>query len=181
MNLFVGGWSGWPWLQDNQYKVHHTYADVASSSQLFTFIEMPAQSINAGNFRVAPTLKGGESFFSQDWPGVYHNNGSVVSFVDAHAEFRRWLEQDTINISAEAKDPTTNKDKIVSPNNRDLAWLRARAIVPDPNDHRWYGGGGIGRYNRSWNTRQRNNKTWDSWGWFWNDSWGYHPTWKPYY
>ena len=62
-----------------------------NSSQLFTFIEMPPQSINAGNFRVAPTLKGGESFFSQDWPGVYHNNGSVVSFVDAHVEFRRWL------------------------------------------------------------------------------------------
>ena len=179
MNLFVGGWSGWPWLQDNQYKVHHTYADVGFSSQLFTFIEMPAQSINAGNFRVAPTLKGGESFFSQDWPGVYHNNGSVVSFVDAHAEFRRWLEQDTINISAEAKDPTTNKDKIVSPNNRDLAWLRERAIVPDPNTHPWYGVmGGIGRYNREWNRRQVGNKVYDSWGWYWNDSWGHHPTWR---
>ena len=53
MNLFVGGWSGWPWLQDNQYKVHHKYADVGSSSQLFTFIEMPAQSINAGRSRAA--------------------------------------------------------------------------------------------------------------------------------
>ena len=102
--------------------------------------------------------------------------------MDAHAEFRRWLEEDTINISADAKDPTTNKDKIVSPNNRDLQWLRARAIVPDPNSHRWYGVmGGIGRYNREWNRRQRDNKTWDSWGWFWNDSWGHHPTWKPYY
>ena len=182
MNLFVGGWSGWPWLQDNQYKVHHTYADVESSSRLFTFIEMPAQSINAGNFRLAPTLKGGESFFSQDWPGVYHNNGSVVSFVDAHAEFRRWLEEDTINIAAAATDPTTNKDKIVSPDNRDLAWLRARAVVPDPNNHKWYGVmGGIGRYNREWNRRQVGDKIYDSWGWFWNDSWGHHPTWKPYY
>ena len=63
MNHFVGGWSGWPWLEDNQYKVHHTYADVGATSKLFTFIEMPAQSINAGNFRVAPTLKGGESFY----------------------------------------------------------------------------------------------------------------------
>ena len=47
---------------------------------MFTFIEMPAESINAGNFRVVPSLKGKESIFSMDWPGVYHVNGSVVSF-----------------------------------------------------------------------------------------------------
>ena len=65
------------------------------------------------------------------------------------------LEQDTINISSDATDPTTNTDKIVSPNNRDLAWLRARAIVPDPNNHRWYGVmGGIGRYNRDWESER---------------------------
>ena len=181
VNLFVGGWSGWPWLSDTQFKVHHTYDDVYTPSQLFTFIEMPPQSINAGNFRVAPTLKNGESFFSQDWPGVYHNNGSVVSFVDAHVEFRRWLEEDTINISSEAMNPTTNQDKIISPNNRDLAWLRQRAIVPDPNNYRWYGVmGGIGRYNRDWNLREQDGGMYDSWGWYWNDTWGNHPEWKPY-
>ena len=181
INLFVGGWSGWPWLSDTQYKVHHEYDDVNNPSQLFTFIEMPPQSINAGNFRVAPTLKNGESFFSQDWPGVYHNNGSVISFVDAHVEFRRWLEEDTINISSDAMNPTTNTDKIVSPDNRDLAWLRQRAIVPDPNTHRWYGVmGGIGRYNREWNGREVDGTFYDSWGWYWNDSWGSHPTWNPY-
>ena len=181
VNLFVGGWSGWPWLSDNQYKVHHEYDDVNNPSLLFTFIEMPPQSINAGNFRLAPTLKGGESFFSQDWPGVYHNNGSVISFVDAHVEFKRWLEQDTINISSDAMDPTTNHDKIVSPNNRDLTWLRQRAVVPDPNTHRWYGVmGGIGRYDRAGNQRNVDGKMYASWGWYWNDSWGSHPTWTPY-
>jgi len=181
MNLFVGGWSGWPWLQDNQYKIHHTYANVSRPSQLFTFIEMPPQSINAGNFRIAPNLKGGESFFSQDWPGVYHNNGSVVSFVDSHVEFKRWLEQDTINISSDVQAPTTNQDKVVSPNNRDLAWIRPRAIVPDPNSYKWYGiAGGIGRYSREWNHRNVGGNIYDSWGWYWNDSWGSHPTWNPY-
>ena len=79
-------------------------------------------------------------------------------------------------------DPTTNTDKIVSPNNRDLAWLRERAIAPYPNSHEWYGGGlgGIGRYNRTGNHRTINGKVYDSWGWYWNDSWGSHPTWKPY-
>ena len=23
-------------------------------------------------------------------------------------------------------------------------------------------------------------KVYDSWGWYWNDTWGSHPTWKPY-
>ena len=79
-------------------------------------------------------------------------------------------------------DQTTNTDKIVSPNNRDLAWLRERAIVPDPNNHSWYGGrgGGIGRYNRAGNERNIDGKIYSSWGWYWNDSWGHHPTWNPY-
>ena len=82
MNIFMGGWSGWPFLHDTQYKVHHKYADIVDPSKMFTFIEMPAESINAGNFRVVPSLKGKESIFSMDWPGVYHVNGSVVSFTD---------------------------------------------------------------------------------------------------
>ena len=181
VNIFVGGWSGWPWLYDNQYKIHHTYADVESSSRLFTFIEMPKESINAGNFRVVPLKSGEKDRFSQDWPGIYHNGGSVVSFVDGHAEFKRWLEEDTKVIPLEVGSPTTPKG-VFSEDNRDLQWLRARAVFPDPNDHKWYGVmGGIGRYNREWNRRQVGNRVYDSWGWFWNDSWGHHPTWKPYY
>ena len=61
MNIFVGGWSGWPFLYDNQFKVHHKYSDVVDPSNLFSFIEMPAESINAGNFRVVPVLKGKQS------------------------------------------------------------------------------------------------------------------------
>jgi len=71
---------------------------------------------------------------------------------------------------------------VLSEDNRDLQWLRARAVVPDPNNHQWYQMmGGIGRYNRSWNMREFNGKMYESWGWYWNNSWGHHPTWKPYY
>jgi len=179
MNIFVGGWSGWPWMYDNQYKIHHTYADVGATSKLFTFIEMPKESINAGNFRVVPLKSGEKDRFSQDWPGIYHNGGSVISFVDGHAEFRRWLEEDTKIIPLEAGSPTTPKGIVLSEDNRDLQWLRARAVVPDPNNHKWYQMmGGIGRYNRSGNIRQIGGNVYASWGWFWNDSWGHHPTWR---
>ena len=172
MNIFVGGWSGWPFMYDNQVKVHHKYDDVEAPSRLFSFIEMPAASINAGNFRVVPKKGSSKDAFSMDWPGVYHNGGSVVSFVDGHAEFRRWLEFDTKNIPLEAGDPTTIGKVVESEGNRDLAWLRARAIVPDPNNHNWQGWfSGIGRYNREWNAREIDGKRYDSWGWFWNETW----------
>jgi len=178
MNIFMGGWSGWPFMSDNQYKVHHKYADVVDPSKMFTFIEMPAESINAGNFRVVPSLKGKESIFSMDWPGVYHINGSVVSFTDAHVEFRRWLEELTKNIPEHVKNPNTSLETVISPDNRDLKWLQERAVYPDPNDYPWKGwmGGGIGRYIREWNLRDLGDsfgqpKLYDSWGWYWDDAW----------
>jgi prepilin-type processing-associated H-X9-DG protein len=172
MNIFVGGWSGWPWLYDNQYKIHHEYWEVRDPSKLFTFIEMPAASINSGNFRVVPLKYGEKDMFSMDWPGVYHNNGSVISFVDGHVEFKRWLEEATRHIPLEAGSPNTTPTGVESEDNRDLAWLRERAIVPYPNDHRWYGiMGGIGRYNRPENSRVWGGKTYTSWGWYWNSSW----------
>ena len=178
MNIFMGGWSGWPFMHDNQYKVHHKYADVNDPSMMFTFIEMPAESINAGNFRIVPTLKGKESIFSMDWPGIYHVNGSVVSFTDGHVEFRRWLEEITKNIPEHVKNPNTSLDTVLSPNNRDIKWLQDRAVYPDPNTHPWKGwmGGGIGRYVREWNLRDMGDpfgqpKMYDSWGWYWDDAW----------
>ncbi len=173
MNIFVGGWSGWPFLYDNQYKIHHKYTDIADPSNLFTFIEMPAESINAGNFRVVPVLKGKQSVFSMDWPGVYHINGSVVSFADGHAEFKRWLEESTIVIPEHIKNPNTTLEQVISADNRDLKWLQEKSIVPDPNSHPWKGfmGGGIGRYIREWNLREIDGKVYDSWGWYWDDQW----------
>ena len=181
INIFVGGWSGWPFMEDNQYKIYHEYKNVKNPSNVFTFIEMPPNSINAGNFRVPPVLKGKKPAFSMDWPGVYHNNGSVVSFVDSHVEFKRWLEEDTKNIPNHLMNPTTERTMYVSENNRDLKWLGARATETDPNNHNWYSVmGGISRYNRDWNIRDVDGKAFDSWGWYWNDSWGHHPTYKPY-
>ena len=172
MNIFVGGWSGWPFLYDSQFKTHHLYSDAASPSHLFSFIEMPAASINSGNFRVVPLTPGGDEMFSQDWPGIYHNGGSVVSFVDGHTEFRRWLEEDTKNIPLGAGSPTSMDSRLVSRDNRDLAWLRERATVPDPNSHDWFAFmGGIGRYHRDENVREVAGKKYVSWAWFWNNSW----------
>ena len=178
----MGGWSGWPFMDDTQYKIYHQYQEVKDPSKVFTFIEMPPNSINAGNFRVPPVLKGKKRAFSMDWPGVYHNNGSVVSFVDSHVEFKRWLEEDTKNKPNHLMNPTTERTIYVSDQNRDLKWLGARTTEPDSNNHKWYSVmGGIGRYNRGWNIKEVDGKSYDSWGWYWNDSWGNHPTWKPYH
>ena len=58
---------------------------------------------------------------------------------------------------------------------RDLKWLQDKAVVPDPNDHSWYGFmGGIGRYD--WNLREMEGplgktKIYAAWGWYWDDEW----------
>ena len=78
-------------------------------------------------------------------------------------------------IPQSVQNPTTRKDIVVSPNNRDLKWLQDKAVVPDPNDHNWYGFmGGIGRYD--WNIREMEGplggtKTYAAWGWYWDDEW----------
>ena len=40
INIFVGGWSGWPFEADTQYKIYHQYQEVVDPSSIFTFIEI---------------------------------------------------------------------------------------------------------------------------------------------
>ena len=96
----------------------------------------------------------------------------IFSFVDSQVELMRWLEEDTKNIPLEAGSPTSMNSRMVSIDNRDLAWLRDRATVPDPNTHNWYSFmGGIGRYHRGGNVRTVGDTRYVSWAWFWNNSW----------
>ena len=50
INIHVGGWAGWPVEDDKEWKVYHKQQDIEVPSNIFTFIEMPFEFINAGCF-----------------------------------------------------------------------------------------------------------------------------------
>ncbi len=57
-----------------------------------------------------------------DWPGVYHDYGSMLAFADGHAEVRKWKD-------ARTKNPTSNgavSQTQGGPDNPDILWLQQR-------------------------------------------------------
>jgi prepilin-type processing-associated H-X9-DG protein len=81
-------------------------------------------AINYGNFFVdmtgfpnQPTM----TQFSGDLPASYHNGAGGVSFVDGHAEIKRWLDPRTTPPMGQAASVSR------CPTNQDIIWLQDRA------------------------------------------------------
>ena len=64
-----------------------------------------------------------EYFFN--WPNSSHNRGGVVSFADGHVDYHKWRDPRTLA----AYSTAYHQHQDSSPNNQDLAWLRARSTV----------------------------------------------------
>jgi prepilin-type N-terminal cleavage/methylation domain-containing protein/prepilin-type processing-associated H-X9-DG protein len=82
----------------------HKIGDIKypSSSEAFVFIDEHTKSIqqsafgaNAGNW----TLFGTSKWTWISFPATHHNNGTVLSFADGHAESWRWVEPNTTKIA----------------------------------------------------------------------------------
>ena len=82
----------------------HKIGDIKnpSSSEAFVFIDEHTKSIqqsafgsNAGNW----TLFGTSKWTWISFPATRHNNGTVLSFADGHAESWRWVEPNTTKIA----------------------------------------------------------------------------------
>lgn len=94
-------------------------------SNTLLFWDEREDAINWGNFFVDMTGfpdHPNATEFAQDFPASYHNRAGGLSFVDGHAEIKRWL------------DPRTTP-----PIRKDSSWLNAAATTPSPNnpDIRW--------------------------------------------
>jgi prepilin-type N-terminal cleavage/methylation domain-containing protein/prepilin-type processing-associated H-X9-DG protein len=86
----------------------------------WVFIDENANSINDGLFAVDAASQ----FAIADYPAIYHNTGSSISFADGHTEFHKWLEPTTrLPLTATQRAPAGSKP--TSPNDRDMAWLVA--------------------------------------------------------
>jgi prepilin-type N-terminal cleavage/methylation domain-containing protein/prepilin-type processing-associated H-X9-DG protein len=91
--------------EDGDYnKCWHKIADIKnpSASDAFVFIDEHTKSIqqsafgsNAGTWALFGTAK----WTWISFPATRHNNGTVLSFADGHAESWRWVENNTMKIS----------------------------------------------------------------------------------
>jgi prepilin-type N-terminal cleavage/methylation domain-containing protein/prepilin-type processing-associated H-X9-DG protein len=99
-------------------------------ANIFAFLDMRPDSVDAGNFGVCmdgyPGNPGAYQFW--DLPGMQHGKGCSFSYADGHAEIKKWKNSATT--PALVPPPGSVSDKFASPNNQDIAWLQERASRP---------------------------------------------------
>jgi hypothetical protein len=122
LNYFVGD-QGCN-CEDFGFQHYSKAADISQPgpSDLIVFVDHHEDSIHSGTFLALMPMWSDEWW--ADLPASHHESGGVFSFSDGHVAAKRWLDPRTIRIP---------ERKIVgeqySPNNPDLAWLRAHCTI----------------------------------------------------
>ena len=159
MNIHVGGWAGWPVEDDKEWTVYHKYSEIEKPSNIFTFIEMPFEFINAGCFRVVmnegvPTHK----VYDMDVPGNYHIDGTALAFADGHVETKRWLDERTKHAQIKYYIDGSNFKYGIrrAYGSVDIKWLKDRSTTKIENfkaqKYTWFPWiHGLSRQMRKWN------------------------------
>jgi prepilin-type N-terminal cleavage/methylation domain-containing protein len=122
VNWPIGTYGGYPW------RVYLKMSEFVNPgpSGIWLLMDMREDSIDWGNFAV--DMRGWPDHPEQagfyDLPGSYHHRAGGLSFVDGHAEIKRWLDDRTM--------PPLQPDGLIpdvypSPNNKDVIWLQERA------------------------------------------------------
>jgi prepilin-type N-terminal cleavage/methylation domain-containing protein/prepilin-type processing-associated H-X9-DG protein len=137
MNLWVGGFAGYDggisggdyWTYGGSlWKVYLKMSDFTSPgpSGIFLLMDLREDSIDWGNF--ATDMRGWPDDPSQtgfyDLPASYHNKAGGLSFVDGHAEIKRWKDEDTM--PPLVRDGNV-RDVFRDPFNQDIIWLQERS------------------------------------------------------
>ena len=186
VNIHYGGWAGWPVQNDKEWKVYHKQQDIETPSNIFTFIEMPFEFINAGCFRVVMN-EGGPTHkvYDMDVPGNYHIDGTALAFADGHVETKRWLDQRTITAQQKFHIDGSNFKYGIrrAYGSVDVKWLKDRSTTKIENfkaqKYTWFPWiHGLSRQMRKWNAGHEDRRDSyvrhgrrDSWGWYWNHEW----------
>lgn len=132
LNWFLG-WNrtGGAGSKEPRGKIFLTTASILETSNILLFIDTHPQSVCWPFFGIEPY--GYDKLFM--FPSSQHRNKGTLSFVDGHVITKRWKENETIN----PYDPSWHSHGHLSPNNKDLHWLRQHgsdfvAIVTSPSN-----------------------------------------------
>ncbi len=125
------------WLPaGNGWKVYAKFSDasVPGPSKTWAFIDEHPDSINDGGFGVQ--MPGNASSYPNwnlrstrwvDFPASFHNGAGSFSFLDGHAEIRKWVDGRTV------VPPTYGSGLATTPtqaNNNDIIWVAERTSAP---------------------------------------------------
>jgi prepilin-type N-terminal cleavage/methylation domain-containing protein/prepilin-type processing-associated H-X9-DG protein len=109
------------WLPSPPFKVFRKSTDVSDPgpSMLFVFIDEHPLSINDGAYAVEmPRTMAATRIV--DFPASYHNGAGGLSFLDGHAEIKKWVDGRT-------RVKPTGPLNSATPNNKDVVWLAERS------------------------------------------------------
>jgi prepilin-type N-terminal cleavage/methylation domain-containing protein len=137
MNFWVGGFAGYDGglsggdnatYGGNPWRLFLKMSDFVNPgpSGTWLLLDMREDSIDWGNFATDmtgwPEDPGQAGFY--DLPASYHHRAGGFSFVDGHAEIKRWVDERTMPpLQRNGLIP----DRFASPNNRDVFWLQEHA------------------------------------------------------
>jgi len=138
MMVWLGGFGGRieapssPGVVSPPWRVYLSLNDIADPGpgRTLLFWDQREDSINWGNFFVDMSgfpASPGSILISGDYPASYHNRAGGLSFVDGHAEIKRWLDARTTPPLQKDSNALVARGWIPSPNNQDMIWLQERA------------------------------------------------------
>lgn len=127
MNQAIG-WNAtasWVVRAGTDYRIMRKAADLTSPTMIFGLADEHPDSINGAGLAVQPT-EDLQLTRIIDFPASYHNGAGGLSFVDGHAEIKKWRDPRT-------KPPIVYTGalqlNVSSPGNPDVIWLSERTTT----------------------------------------------------
>ena len=124
LNVYLAPRAGVSQHISSRYRVFGKSTDIPFPANTFTFMDVTPQNLCTPAFIVLMPGVANDQFFH--FPATHHNRGGVLSFADGHSEAHRWRDPRTIRTAALG---VKIGHDIVSPGNRDLAWIQERTSV----------------------------------------------------
>jgi prepilin-type N-terminal cleavage/methylation domain-containing protein/prepilin-type processing-associated H-X9-DG protein len=127
MNQAIG-WNAtasWILSAGANYRIMRKSSDVLHPAQLFGVADEHPDGINGAGLAVQPTDNLANARII-DFPASYHNGAGGLSFLDGHAEIKKWVDRRTCPLIAYTGLLPLN---VASPGNRDVIWLSERTTT----------------------------------------------------
>jgi prepilin-type N-terminal cleavage/methylation domain-containing protein/prepilin-type processing-associated H-X9-DG protein len=111
-------------VTSKKYRVYYKLAHISrpAPAKCYVMLDEHPDSINAGGF-ANMMVESAAATRIIDFPASYHNGAAGISFVDGHAEIRKWIDPRTRPV---AKYNGSLQLNVASPNNLDMQWLADR-------------------------------------------------------